>query len=272
MPGPAPQILVSLAGWRDTLDDRWPGARRRVGSLALVVAIEIAILLALLTLGAGGGGEQITRSVVTTFDARETETPSSEPDPQPASETAQAPTASPSRPPIPVDASPDRATPPLVPPPPVILQTPRPAPVAAPPTPAAPGKPKITAVIRSDRAGPPTPANTGIPGDSERIAGSGPNGEPLYRARWYREPYPDELRGYLSTTPAPAWALINCQTQPEYRVDHCVLVDEYPQGSNMGSAVLNAAWQFKVRPPRVGGRAMVGEWVRIRIDYTHLPG
>ena len=47
-----------------------------------------------------------------------------------------------------------------------------------------------------------------------------------------------------------------------------MLVDEWPDRAGVGSAVLAMAWQFRVRPPRVGGRVMVGEWVRIRINYT----
>ena len=97
--------------------------------------------------------------------------------------------------------------------------------------------------------------------------GTAPNGEPLYAARWYREPYPEELRGYLSTAGGPGWALINCRTVASFRVEDCELVDEYPSGSQMGRAVLAAAWQFRVRPPQVGGRVMVGSWVRIRITY-----
>ncbi len=46
---------------------------------------------------------------------------------------------------------------------------------------------------------------------------------------------------------------------------------ESPLGSNIARSVLAAAWQFKVRPPRLGGRYMVGEWVRIRIDYEQRP-
>ena len=111
------------------------------------------------------------------------------------------------------------------------------------------------------------PADTGTPADTPRVSGSGPNGEPLYAASWYREPYDDELSGYLSTATGPGWGLIACRTVPDFRVDDCVELDEYPKGSHIAHAVLEAAWQFRVRPPRIGGRLMVGEWVRIRIDY-----
>lgn len=110
------------------------------------------------------------------------------------------------------------------------------------------------------------PANFGVPGDSKRV-GSAPNGQPMYAASWYREPDDSELSGYLSTADGPGWALIACRTAPNFRVEDCVGLDEYPAGSRMLRAVLAAAWQFQVRPPRVGGVSKVGDWVRIRIDY-----
>ena len=111
------------------------------------------------------------------------------------------------------------------------------------------------------------PADTGGgPTDSKRV-GTAPGGQPLYAAAWYREPYDDELRGYLSTASGPGWALIACRTVSDFRVEDCVGLDEYPSGSSLQRAVLAAAWQFRVRPPRLGGVYKVGEWVRIRIDY-----
>lgn len=121
--------------------------------------------------------------------------------------------------------------------------------------PAAPGK------------GPMGPPDRGVPGDSKRV-GTAPGGQPMYAAAWYREPYDDELRGYLSTAQGPGWALIACRTAPDFRVEDCVGLDEFPDGSNLQRAVLGAAWQFRVRPPRIGGVSQVGAWVRIRIDYT----
>lgn len=111
------------------------------------------------------------------------------------------------------------------------------------------------------------PVDHGVPGDSKRV-GTAPNGQPMYAASWYREPYDEELRGYLSLAQGPGWALITCRTVPDFKVDDCVGLDEYPGGSQIQRAVLAAAWQFKVRPPQVGGISRVGEWVRIRIDYT----
>ena len=114
-------------------------------------------------------------------------------------------------------------------------------------------------------AGPPAPGPD--PGDSRRVEGRGPNGEPLYAASWFRKPYDSETRGYLSTARAPGWATIACRTVADYRVDSCVLIDEYPDGAQIGRAWLAAAWQFRVRPPRLRGQYQVGEWVRIRVDY-----
>ncbi len=111
------------------------------------------------------------------------------------------------------------------------------------------------------------PSGPSAAGDSQ-VVGTAPDGEPLYAARWYREPTRQELSGYLETANQPGWALIACRTAPQWRVEDCVGLGEYPQGSQLERAVLAAAWQFQVRPPRRGGRSLVGAWVRIRITYT----
>ena len=102
--------------------------------------------------------------------------------------------------------------------------------------------------------------------DTERV-GTAPNGEPLYAAEWYREPDDAMMRAYLSTARGPGWGLIACRTAPDYRVEDCVGLGEYPEGSQINRSVLAAAWEFRVRPPRRGGQPLVGSWVRIRIEY-----
>ena len=111
-------------------------------------------------------------------------------------------------------------------------------------------------------------AGSGGGGDSE-VVGRGPNGEELYAAEWAREPTDAELAGYLPRNAPEGYGLIACKTIAGNRVDDCIELEQSPLGSHLASAVRQAAWQFRVRPPRKGGRALVGSWVRIRIDYYH---
>ena len=111
-------------------------------------------------------------------------------------------------------------------------------------------------------------SGNGGAGDS-REAGRGPNGQVLYAAEWARKPTDAELRGFLpERMPDHGWGTIACRTAPGHRVEDCVELENYPKGSHLAGAVRQAAWQFRVRPPRKNGREMIGEWVTIRIEYT----
>ena len=107
-------------------------------------------------------------------------------------------------------------------------------------------------------------AGAGGRGDSE-VVGHGPNGEALYNAEWAREPTDAEIGGYWPRH-VTGWGLVACKTMPNNRVDDCVEIDQSPPGSHLASAVRQAAWQFRVRPPRKGGRELIGAWVRILIE------
>lgn len=100
------------------------------------------------------------------------------------------------------------------------------------------------------------------------VGGTAPDGSRLYNAEWYREPRDAEINGYMRPGQNPGrWAEIACRTIADYHVDSCQELDESPRGSGMARVLRQAAWQFLVRPPRINGKSMVGEWVRIRYNF-----
>lgn len=105
--------------------------------------------------------------------------------------------------------------------------------------------------------------------DSEEV-GRAPNGEVLYAADWARKPTSTELNGYLPPNAPDGWGLIACRTVAGNRVEDCVELGQSPRGSRLASAVRQAAWQFRVLPPRRNGRPLIGSWVQIRIEYTNV--
>ncbi len=235
----------------------------RAGAIFLALLIEILLaLLLLLTLAPTILRKEETVVPLSTFGV------SLEPEPKAEEVTKAAPSARTATAPKPADTppAPSEVTPRPADPPPVPTKPMLDIPLSSMPDLAS--LPRPSAAPRAV-AGPPNPGP--MPGDSRQIEGRGPKGEPLYAASWYREPYDSELRGYLSAATGPGWGLINCRTVANYRVDDCYGIAEYPEGSKMMRSVLAAAWQFQVRPPRVGGQSKVGEWVQIRITYDIVP-
>jgi protein TonB len=222
-----------------TAQDETP-LRRRVSGLALAVAVNLLLVLALLGIGA-----LPTRPLKPSSALVVDLLPESSPAPHPSQPVS-------------------KATP--LPPPKIILPV---KPSIAP-------EPKLAMVeltkeefaaadiskLPKSEAG----RGAGGAGDSEEV-GRGPNGEVLYAAEWARHPTDTELGGYLPPNPPEGSGMVACRTIPGDRVEDCVERDNDPPGSHLARAVRLAAWQFRVRPPRKNGRPLVGEWVMIRIYY-----
>ena len=220
-------------------------SRRRAVAITLALLVEALIIIALLSFGLSDAPLKTAGSTLTTFNFAP-ETASSKPKSQPV---AKKPVAA-------VDK----------------LDTTK-APLPA---------PRDDVIVRmskadfeaSDIAKLPSSGGQGNAGaGQDSVAatgpGEGPGGAPLYKAEWYREPTRAELDGYLPPNRPPgAWAIIACRTIERYQVENCVSLGESPPGSGLARALRQAAWQFRVLPPRVGNKPLIGAWVRIRFDFT----
>ncbi|TPG12442.1 hypothetical protein [Sphingomonas oligophenolica] len=99
--------------------------------------------------------------------------------------------------------------------------------------------------------------------------GEGPGGARLYNAEWLTEPARSQTAPYLpATIEQGSWGMIACKTIPDNRVDNCRSLSESPLGSGISRGLREAAWQFRIRPPRIGGKPVIGAWVKIRFDFT----
>jgi protein TonB len=232
-----------------SLYDR-PPLQRRLSGLALALAINVGLILVLMTLGVLPPPSQKTlRGIVVDL-------------------IPQQRAAAPTRMQKTQLEKPRVAVNKPVPKPPRIILPVKPT-ITPPPQPSTKSTPWVEMskedMAASDISKLPA-AGSGGAGDSE-VVGTGPNGEALYAAEWAREPSDAELAGYLPKNAPDGYGLIACKTAPQNRVEDCVELENSPPGSHLASAVRQAAWQFRVRPPRKGGRPLIGSWVRIRIDY-----
>ena len=99
--------------------------------------------------------------------------------------------------------------------------------------------------------------------------GEAPGVGKLYNAEWYREPTHAELEPYLPKGFHGAGSgIIACRMIDKYHVENCQELEESPPGSGLARALRRASWQLLVRPPRLGGKSMIGEWVRIKLTWT----
>jgi hypothetical protein len=232
--------------------------RRRIVPLALTVLIHLLILLLLLKLAPAPFIKKVQDSLPVTFDIT----------PGPPARTKNPKTAEKARR-EPEGASARAVSPPVIKPP------------ETPPTPDFPfitlTKDELAAADigklptrKSDQSGSGAgTAGTGQDRGAVSGPGEGPGGEQLYDADWYRRPTNAELATYMPTNaPRTGYGLVACKTVENYHVENCQSLGESPLGSGFARAVRQAAWQFLVKPPRIGGRSMVGTWVRIRIDYV----
>jgi protein TonB len=231
--------------------------QRRASGFVLALGVNLLLLLALLTLGVlpkrlpMGGAPLVIDLIQASKESEETAVKSAKRQTNPQPKTASRPLPTPKPPPIILPVKPTIAPPPLPPStePPWIEMS----------------KDEMASAEVSHL---PKASNSASSGDSEAV-GRGPNGEVLYLAEWVRLPTNTEIGGYVRANESNGFGEIACRTIPGNRVEDCLEMGQTP-GSRLASALRQAAWQFHVRPPRKGGHAIIGAWVRIHLDYETI--
>ncbi|WCT74084.1 hypothetical protein PQ455_02305 [Sphingomonas naphthae] len=241
--------------------------RRRIASFALAVGINLLILFMLLEMAPAIFPQRKESTPTTVQLLPDVLTPSRRPDKTRRESGGAAPKA-----PVPKPVPQPAETPP--PPPPAAVTGPMNMIIVSREMFAASDISKMPNRSPVKGAGGGQSDGSGMAGEGDDDgAGRGPGGERLYNAEWYRRPTNAELAYYQPHGAArTGWGLIACRTVKDYRVEDCVQLDESPPGSGFSRSLLQAAWQFRVLPPRVGGKPLVGAWVRIRIDYNEEKG
>lgn len=243
-----------MATYRLSAPYERPPLQRRLSGIALALAVNVALLLMLLTLGKfAPDARKMSQALVVDF--------------LPESHSVQTAMKSQS-----AKALARSQTKPTRKPPPIVIPS-KPTIAVPPPIPPAPDKSWPLIEMSKDDMASGDIANlpkggSGSAGDSQ-VVGHGPHGEVLYAAEWARHPSDAELGGYLPANAPDGYGLIACKTIPGDRVEDCVELDQTP-GSRLASAVRQAAWQFRIRPPRRNGVPLIGSWVSIRIDYERI--
>ena len=227
--------------------------RSRWRGVVLALIVEALVILLLLTLSSGVFRKVEKQSRLTTFDVR--------PVGPPVSKEAQRTKVASKRKPVKTASA---APPPPVAPPPVKLATPSKLIQLSPEDYASSDIGKLPSHQGEDAG-----SDSGRDSVAAYGPGQGPGGGALYNAEWYREPRVAELAPYLKDyAKGTGWALIACRTAPDFRVENCRSIEESPPGGGLSRALRLAAWQFRVRPPRIGGKPLIGAWVKIRFDLT----
>ena len=225
--------------------------RQRVAGVAATLIIEALLVLTLLSLGLKSTPPTSPASALVTIKLGAQQ---QAPKPQKNSESPTQEARTPPKPPLPKVAMPTN---------------PRPNPATPPGTFIEVSKEDFAAMDISKFGSKGKAGKSGPP--SSMGPGEGPDGQPLYNAEWVREPTDGELEFYLAevkSRPAGAWAMIACKTIANNRVDDCRQLGESPTGSGLARALRLAAWQFRVRAPRIGNKAQLDVWVRIRFDFS----